>query len=239
MLGAVRGLESGGVDVTALANAINSGSIAADWIQGQTFNAGYASTPQLIPAGFYVGDGTAQQIASLLGGSVVKRVPESLQGTGIPLANFISLPTGEVNAASIVQLVGTSVSIWGLDNTCGRSMQLTQIVPGGVMGTTCQAQLAASQPAQQIAQTQAQYQPPNDPNIDKTVVQVGSQSGSVNLPPPVVNSTNVNSSNLTPGVLQDDLTSLVSGSGAELISGVPNWALLVGLVVGVVVLKEL
>jgi hypothetical protein len=55
------------------------------------------------PSTFYLSDASAQQLAQLLGGTVVQKQPfPTTTGWHMPLANFIHLPSGQtVNAADL------------------------------------------------------------------------------------------------------------------------------------------
>ena len=90
--------------VGALVTAIMNGSFQPAYVtdQSQLQETTPAGTDYM-PNFYYASDQTAAQLASLLGGTVVKQTPFGQdQGWNEPLANFIQLPNGQTfNAADI------------------------------------------------------------------------------------------------------------------------------------------
>jgi hypothetical protein len=90
--------------IQALVSAIMSGSFKPTYITDpsqlqETTPVGTDTMPNF----YYASDATANQLASLLGGTVIQRTPFGQdQGWNEPLANFIQLPNGQTfNAADI------------------------------------------------------------------------------------------------------------------------------------------
>ena len=99
------GLGAGTVDVTPLAQAIDAGNLHPQFTQGLSCQAWWAPNGQPLDPQNYVDGVTALQIASLLGGSVVQKLPIDLQCTGMPLANFIQFSDGSlVNAGALASV---------------------------------------------------------------------------------------------------------------------------------------
>jgi hypothetical protein len=104
-----------------------------------SFNPTYVTTPSqlqettpvgtdIMPNFYYASDQTAQQLASLLGGTVVQRPAFGQdQGWSEPLANFIQLPSGQtVNAADLAYYANC-----GPEGAAQLTADLTQTVNEG------------------------------------------------------------------------------------------------------------
>lgn len=233
-------------DLTDLAHQMNSGNINPTF-STNTFQPNY--TPQgvlsTLPPDLYVDDNTAQQIAASLGGTVVKQIPESLNGTGVPPANFITLPNGQtVNAADIAQIAKSSVSIYGMSTDCGRQQQLSYVT-GAALSSDCQSQQNNSPIAQQ-----------DQKMVNLDVASAGRGSASIRTPmvssivqtpvsatvqPSVVASQNVGASVNTTNTTQQQTISSSQNAINEAaaantwIPGIPNLYVELGLAAVVVV----
>ena len=95
--------------MAALVSAIMSGSLHATYVtnQSQLAESTPYGTTDYMPNFYYASNQTAQQIASLLGGTVVQMAPFSTNnGFDEPPANFIQLPNGQTfNAADLAYYV--------------------------------------------------------------------------------------------------------------------------------------
>lgn len=146
----LRGL--GSTDVSDLAYAIATHQIHPQFISGMKWYPAYLppGTADYLPENLFLDDATSQQIAGLLGGSVVKGVPDRAQptmgnevwqnapGSPLPMANFIQLPDGTtVNAAALASVAGLSISVPNMSVLCGTEYILSNTIPGGVMGSDC------------------------------------------------------------------------------------------------------
>jgi hypothetical protein len=113
-------------------SAITNGSFQATYVTDpsqlqETTNEGTATMPSF----YYASNQTAQQLASLLGGSVVQMPPFGVQGASEPLANFIQLPNGQTfNAADVAYYART-----GSEGGGQLTADLTQTINEGAAWT--------------------------------------------------------------------------------------------------------
>jgi len=92
--------------IQAMVSAIMNGSIQPTYVTNPAqLQETYPLGTDYMPSIYYASDATANQLASLLGGTVVQRPPFGQdQGWTVPPANFIQLPSGQtVNAADLAQ----------------------------------------------------------------------------------------------------------------------------------------
>ena len=90
--------------IGALISAIQSGSIQPTYLSPSQLTENTQFGTVTDSSAYYASDATAQQLATLLGGTVVKQVPfpSSTATSTEPKANFIQLPSGQtVNAADL------------------------------------------------------------------------------------------------------------------------------------------
>ena len=201
----MRGLSSlSGVDVSALAQAMANHQIQPSYISGNFWYPGYMTpgTKDPLPDQKFATDATAQQIAGLLGGSVVKDVPnlaqvtpgQIWQGTGVPNANYIELPDGtRVNAGDIAAVSQLSPSIYGLSTLCGYEQILTMTIPGAELGSGCQQNPASNQvnaPVPVVQPSPPVYVGPPTPAASP--VSTPTRSVTPIIPSPVLQTTPVN-----------------------------------------------
>lgn len=242
-----------GIDIGPLAQAMVNGQIRANLATGegyksaQTFQDIYG--PNVAAIQYYLEDDVSQQIASLLGGSVVKRKPANYYGK-TPDANFISLPGGtEINAGDIASVANVHNAIWGLDDVCAKQQLLSYLIPNAQVTASCAAQQQASNPAQQAQNIADQsnfkgqftYQ---DGKLywGSKLVDQNNKGNSVSTPgqtyqtaPIVPTYSNANQTQASNGVV-GAMQSLVNEMGGGILGSkttiggieIPNWALLVG-----------
>ena len=142
----------GSIDVSAIAQAAANHQVHANAMTGEGYDPPaqftFAGKPDQTAGWEYLHDDIAQQMASLLGATLVKRKPSNYPGT-VPLANFLALPGGiELSAGSLAQEFTASPSIYGLDTECGYERIFANDIPDAVMSAKCQAQFNSSQQAQ-------------------------------------------------------------------------------------------
>lgn len=132
-----RGLRSlGSTNVGPLAQAFFDGQVNPSFEPTQYFQPAYMAPGQesALPDYLYMDNGSAQQIASLLGGSVVQAPPPgNYQGTNIPPANWIQLADG-------LFLPGNAFPpgvILSYPDECAAENALVSEIPGGVLSSTC------------------------------------------------------------------------------------------------------
>lgn len=105
------------------------------------FMPNYATTMSGLATGRYVDDITAAQVAASLNGSVIKITPQNVwtpfwipntaNGTNIPLANYIQLgENGIICARDVSDIAMRSSSIPGLTTLLAIQYQLIAIIPG-------------------------------------------------------------------------------------------------------------
>lgn len=221
-----RGIGGGGISLNALATAANAGQIRPIYILGNTFNAGYSHTPQTIPADYYVDDVTAQQIAGLLGATVVKLpLPElNYDGTGIPPANYIQFGGGNVvNAAYIANACTGSISA-GSSQLCGREQMLSYIIPGSVLDDSC---VYDSQAASTVV-VSTPYIPPTVISTTPVSGETQTSQGSSGTNTGTTNTTNTTTAS---GTIDDLVTQVTDSTGMD-----TNTMLLIGVAAVAVVL---
>lgn len=137
----------GSVPLTALAKALASGSLHPKYDRTQTWQPAYTDTPERITGDFFLDDTTAQQVASLLGGSLYKGRIQNWQGQ-VPDGWWIALPDGGTMLAawgvwplgSDAQAPESTVS-FGARPDCAYQFYLAQNVPGGQVDSDCAAYL--------------------------------------------------------------------------------------------------
>ena len=128
----------GSVNIEPLAQAMWADQIKPSFDSSQTYPAiwGAAGTRAPLPEYLYMDPGTAAQMASLLGGSLVTGPPsldyQSASGV-IPNGNLIRLPDGTVVLPG--NIVGPDGVSWG--SLCQIESALLSEVPGAVAGSQC------------------------------------------------------------------------------------------------------
>jgi hypothetical protein len=141
----MRGLRGlGSVDVSAIAQAQASGQISPSFLPVQYFQPGYMAPGQLsaMPQYLYATQGFAQQIAGLLGGSVVSAPPPgNYQGTQIPNAYWVQLPDGSMVLPGNLFQPGT---VLNFESECIAENYFAQSIPGGVESLACQGGASSS-----------------------------------------------------------------------------------------------
>ena len=139
-----RGL--GAVSVGPLAQAQFSGQLQPSYLPTQYFQAGYSSTPQALPTYLYATQGFAQQVASLLGGTVVSAPPPgNYQGTGIPNAYQVQLPDGSLVLPGNLFPPGVILSF---QSECDAEASLVASIPGAQLSATCSGGGTGTTPTQ-------------------------------------------------------------------------------------------
>lgn len=94
------------VDVSQLAAAMDSGSVNPNYVTNLMWQPPYMNTPDVVPALYVVDDNTASQMASLLGGSMVKAPIDRLgPSTNLPSVPYINLGNGRVLAADVAGVI--------------------------------------------------------------------------------------------------------------------------------------
>ena len=210
----------GSTDVTALAEAFLGNQIKPQFPQSVQFETGFGFPSTFSPY-YYMDDATAQQIASLLNGSVIQQQPPPPASGGTPLpnsgpgigptpagnilpdANYIQLPDGSFNPGYDL-FGGTILSFFDL---CDAANEFAQIVPGGVVGSSC-SQAGQTTPA---ADYQTEYQ---------SAVATGAPAPSPAIPAPVLQTTPV-SLPAAPLTQQSTLTA-VAPSTSQVVSATPG-----------------
>jgi hypothetical protein len=130
----------GQVDVQALAQAMQSGALGGSFVKTS-----YDQFPgnDAGPTDFTsdcLDDATAQQIAGLLPGSSVVKLPvEAIQATNgpVPTCNWIQTPDGVIRAADVLAIGKEGCSISGLSPLCCLQQLLANNIPGGQMDSSC------------------------------------------------------------------------------------------------------
>lgn len=235
----------GAISLSALAQLANSGSFNPQYISGNTIQTPAGLT--LIPSSYYLDNGSTQQIASALGGSVVQLpLPEAgYQPTtgSVPLANYISVGGTVINAASIAQEMQGTPS-FGSSLLCAREQMLSYVIPGSGLDSGCSVDQEAAQtvvPDQNVFITQG-------PNAGTTVATSDlAPIKSVPASQVAVAQAGVISSTTNPATggndatqvdqlstLTNDFTTAVQGNTA----GIPNWALAGGALLLLVVMMK-
>jgi hypothetical protein len=157
-----RGLgATGSINLQPLAQAFLSGAIRPQFNGSNTWNPGYASTPQSLPSYYYLDDTSSAQIAALLGASVTKLPPFDVPpGTNIPLANWILFGDGTVVLAGNIAQEGIlSPSIPNMSSLCGMQQLLSYAIPNGALDSSCTPNLQVGSTVQASApQTAASLQ---------------------------------------------------------------------------------
>lgn len=139
-----RGL--GAVSVGPLAQAQFAGQLHPDYLPTQYFQAGYSTTPQALPTYLYATQGFAQQVASLLGGTVVSAPPPGdYQGTGIPNAYQVQLPDGSLVLPGNLFPPGVILSF---QSECDAEASLVASIPGAQLSATCSGGGTGTTPTQ-------------------------------------------------------------------------------------------
>jgi hypothetical protein len=199
------------------------------------------------PSWMYMDGASAGQIASLLGGSVFQSPPPNLPGA--PPANWIRLADGgQVMPGNLMQ-PGTVLSFGDL---CAAENYFAQSIPGGIMGSHCGGPGAPAASSPVVAPTVPRNAPPLLTTQGRPIVQqtvhpaapvVANQTAGGTLPvvpplqagggsaPPPASQVVTGTPGASPAAGTDPNTTTVSGSWftdptQEMISGVPNWALL-------------
>jgi len=162
----------GQIEVGPLAKAILAGSINPQYANN-TVQGPFGS--QSIAPIYYMDEATAQQIAALLGGSVVQGLPSLDLGavavSSIPEANLIQLPGGgtPIVPGEILPEPGigsdypSSATINGQTvdpQLCEVELQLSDSIPGGEMDSGCQAWASAGNTGLLAPSTAAEVQSP-------------------------------------------------------------------------------
>lgn len=154
----MRGL--GSIDLSAIGQAAENHQVRANpgsfAVNGFAAGEGYDPPAEFTFAGHpdqttgyeYLHDDVAQQIASLIGATVVKHQPSNYPGK-VPDANFLALPNGQdISAGVLATIFSTSPAIVGFDTECGYESMFKNSIPDSVLSDKCQAQFNASQSAQ-------------------------------------------------------------------------------------------
>ena len=150
----------GSVNIEPLAQAMFGNQLHPTFDPSKTYAAiwGPAGTTAPLPEYLYMDPGTAGQMASLLGGSLVSGPPtrniQTANGV-IPPGNLIQLPDGSIVLPG--DIVGPNGVAWS--DLCQVEGALVSEIPGGVVGASC-------------ASTGPLY--PSDPNNVGTVQTPGS-----------------------------------------------------------------
>lgn len=160
-----RGL--GDTDLSALGDALARNALNPSYTCGLSYQPVASMNRETFacsPDGYFLDDTTAQQIASLLGGSVFKGQPENLFGADIPLANWIKLPDGNVFLAAKAAWLQRQ-AMYTQPPQCGFQDQLAGLIPGGKISSDCLTALKASGTniLDTVSQNQPEYVPPQSP----------------------------------------------------------------------------
>jgi hypothetical protein len=248
-----RGL--GSTNVEPIAQALMAGALHP------TFQTTYYQPPYLppgtqteAPSWMYMDAGSAGQIASLLGGSVFQSPPPNLPGA--PAANWIRLGDGgQVMPGNLMQ-PGTVLSFGDL---CAAENYFAQSIPGGIPGSHCGGP-GAPAPVANAVQSAPVAVRNSPPMLGTQGRPIPMPSETPSAPLPVVTPASgsslpaaaIQASSLPPSASQvvtgtpgaspaaggtNPSTTTVSGSWftdptQEMISGVPNWALLAAAALG-------
>jgi hypothetical protein len=130
------------VDTQALAQAFSAHSINGSYIPTSYDNFPGVDQGPTNFTSYCLDDATSQQIASMLPGAVVIKLPvESLVATNgpVPLCNWIQFPGGgAVRAADIAALQNEGCDVAGLSPECCLQQLIANNIPGGTMDPSCQ-----------------------------------------------------------------------------------------------------
>lgn len=143
-------------NVELLAKAMLAKSLKPNF-STQYFQPAYLPSGQLsaLPSYFYMDDAGAGQVASLLGGSVVKgQPPGGYNGTNIPDANWVRLADGQLILPGNLMPPGV---ILNFSDLCQAESMLAGEIPGGVTGPEC---ANAAIPSWQAPQSSAGWEAP-------------------------------------------------------------------------------
>jgi hypothetical protein len=128
-----RGL--GQVDVGALAQAFQSGQINPTYGPSVTSPSAFGPSvnPTYWPSSYFPDEGTANQIAALLGGMVVSLPVEDAGGVlDVPTDYWVQTPEGSVRVSDIIQAGNLSSA-----SLCSIEQNLANAIPGGQMDASC------------------------------------------------------------------------------------------------------
>lgn len=212
-------------DVTNLATAFLQGGINPSY-SPLTVMMAYSTVPQQLPTWVNADIGSTQQVASLLGGSVIMAAPpgnyQYAAGSQIPQVPWVTVADG----AFVIGDVFPPGVVLSFGSLCAAANEIAAAIPGGTVGNSCVGS-GVTTPAY-VYQAQA-------PTVNATnTTNVVPPSESAQSGNPVPSTTAVASTNQ-----QTNTTNTTSGQNngsvpIEIISGVPDWLLVVG--VGLVVL---
>jgi hypothetical protein len=130
-----RGL--GQVSLQPLATAQFSGQLNPSFLPTQYWQPSYLPSGQMsaLPGYLYATQAFAQQVAGLLGGSVISAQPPGIwQGTGVPNAYQVQLPDGSVILPGNLFPPGV---ILDFGSECDVENALLSEIPGSVLSATC------------------------------------------------------------------------------------------------------
>lgn len=208
----------GQIDIGPLAQAQFSGQLNPAYLPPQSFQPSYLPAGQLstLPVYDYATDSFAQQIAGLLGGSVVQaQPPGNVNGTGIPNANWVSVD-GQMVLPGNLFPPGV---ILDFPDECSAERNLVASIPGAQLSATCAAGGSGMTPTQ-LAISQGAAAPVLPNGISTVVGYTPSPvaSPSAVTPAPVV----APISSPARGTNTGNTQTAVPPSGSQVISGTPG-----------------